>query len=126
MDRAKDMIKRGGENVAAGEVEAVVKTHPAVFDCVVIGVPDPMRDEAIKAFVILNEGATATEQDIIEHCTTRLSKFRVPEYVEFRDSFPRTSVGKIQKHILDRAPPTDRAGDIRTIRPARRIRVRTR
>ena len=110
VDRAKDMIKRGGENVAAGEVEAVVKTHPAVFDCVVIGVPDPMRDEAIKAFVILNEGATATEQDIIEHCKTRLSKFRVPEYVEFRDTFPRTSVGKIQKHILRQESAADGQG----------------
>jgi crotonobetaine/carnitine-CoA ligase len=102
VDRAKDMIKRGGENVAAGEVEAVVKAHPAVFDCVVIGVPDPVRDEAIKAFVILKEGEAATAEEIVEWCRPRLSKFRVPEFVEFRDSFPRTSVGKIQKHILRR------------------------
>ncbi len=102
VDRAKDMIKRGGENVAAVEVEAVVKTHPAVFDCVVIGVPDPMRDESIKAFVILKEGESVTGEEIIEYCRPRLSKFRVPEFVEFRDAFPRTSVGKIQKHILRR------------------------
>ena len=102
VDRAKDMVKRAGENVAAGEVEAVVKQHPDVMDVAVIGVPDTMRDESIKAFVILKDGRTATEDDIIEFCRVRLSKFRVPEFVEFRTEFPRTSVGKIQKHILRR------------------------
>ncbi len=109
VDRAKDMIKRGGENVAAGEVEAVVKQHPAVFDCVVIGIPDPIRDEAIKAFVILKEGKHASAEEIVGWCRPRLSKFRVPEFVEFRDSFPRTSVGKIQKHILRREEAEKRA-----------------
>ena len=102
VDRAKDMIKRAGENIAAGEVEAVIKQHPAVADAAVIGVPDPMRDEAIKACVILKEGRTATADDIIAFCAERLSKFRVPEFVEFRSEFPRTSVGKIQKHLLRR------------------------
>lgn len=100
VDRAKDMIKRAGENIAAGEVEAVIKDHPAVFDAVVIGVPDAMRDEAIKAFVIVKDGHTVTAEEVINHCKGRLSKFKVPEIVEFRDSFPRTSVGKIQKHLL--------------------------
>ena len=100
VDRAKDMIKRGGENVAAEEVEMVIKRHPSVADAAVIGVPDPIRDESIKAFVILKEGRTATEQEIVEFCTGRLSKFRVPELVEFRQDFPRTAVGKTQKHIL--------------------------
>ncbi len=100
VDRAKDMIKRAGENVAAGEVEAVIKLHPGVVDTSVIGVPDPMRDESIKAFVILDEKAVVSEQEIIEFCQDRSSNFRVPEFVEFRDEFPRTSVGKIQKHVL--------------------------
>ena len=100
VDRAKDMIKRSGENVAAGEVEAVIKRHPRVADAAVIGVPDPIRDEAIKAFVILNEGETATEEEIVEFCKRSLSKFRVPEFVEFRNEFPRTSIGKVQKNIL--------------------------
>ena len=100
VDRAKDMIKRAGENVAAGEVEAVIKQHPAVADAAVIGVPDAMRDESIKAFVILRDGKTARGEEIIEFCAERLSKFRVPEFVEFRDDFPRTSVGKTQKHLL--------------------------
>ena len=102
VDRAKDMIKRAGENIAAGEVEAVINQHPAVTDVAVIGVPDPMRDEAIKACIILQEGRTTTEDDIIAFCAERLSKFRVPEFVEFRSEFPRTSVGKIQKHLLRR------------------------
>lgn len=100
VDRANDMIKRAGENIAAGEVEAVIKTHPAVEDAAVIGVPDQMRDESVKAFIVVREGDSLTDQEIIDHCATRLSKFRVPEFIEFRTELPRTSVGKIQKHIL--------------------------
>src|SRR5919202_1292443 len=100
VDRAKDMIKRAGENVAASEVEAVLKDHPAVFDAAVIGVPDPMRDEAIKAYVVLREGRLATAEELIAWCAARLATFRVPEFVEFRPELPRTSVGKIQKHLL--------------------------
>ena len=83
VDRAKDMIKRAGENVAASEVEAVIQQHPKVFDCAVIGVPDPLRDEAIKAFVVLHANEEATAEEIIEWCRARLAKFRVPEFVEF-------------------------------------------
>jgi len=97
LDRAGDLIRRSGENVSAGEVEAVIKSHPAVADAAVVGVPDAMYDEAIKAYVILSDGASATEVEIIEHCRTRLSKFRVPGSVEFRDEFPRTSIGKTRK-----------------------------
>jgi carnitine-CoA ligase len=102
VDRAKDMIKRAGENVAASEVEAVILQHPKVFDCAVIGVPDPLRDEAIKAFVVLHANEEATVEEIIDWCRGRLAKFRVPEFVEFRTELPRTSVGKIQKHLLRR------------------------
>ncbi len=100
VDRAKDMIKRAGENVAASEVEAVILQHPKVFDCAVIGVPDPLRDEAIKAFVVLHTNEQATVEEIIEWCRGRLAKFRIPEFVEFCTELPRTSVGKIQKHLL--------------------------
>ena len=100
VDRAKDMIKRAGENVAASEVEAVLKDHPAVFDAAVIGVPDPMRDEAIKAYIVVREGRQVTAEELIAWCASRLAKFRVPELVEFRPELPRTSVGKIQKHLL--------------------------
>lgn len=102
VDRVKDMIKRSGENVAATEVEAVVMQHPAVFECAVIGVPDDIRDEKIKAVVVLKSGAQVDETELQSWCAERLAKFRVPELIEFRDRLPRTSVGKIQKHILRR------------------------
>jgi len=100
VDRKKDMIKRAGENVSASEVEEALRQHPAVFDAAVVGVPDPVRDQAIKAYVILNDGARATSEELIAWCRARLSGFKVPERVEFRDVFPRTSVGKIQKHLF--------------------------
>jgi len=102
VDRAKDMIKRAGENVAASEVEAVIAEHPSVFETAVVGVPDAMRDEAILAYVVLREGQRASAEEIIDWCRQRLASFRVPSRIEFRDELPRTSVGKIQKHILRR------------------------
>ena len=106
VDRAKDMIKRSGENVAASEVEAVIREHPGVFDCAVIGVPDEMRDEAILAVVVpraAEDGepvAALTEDDVLAWCRERLSGFRVPQLVRFRTELPRTAVGKIRKHVL--------------------------
>ncbi|MDI7744034.1 AMP-binding protein [Lysinibacillus fusiformis] len=100
VDRVKDMIKRSGENVAAQEVESVLTQHMAVYESAVIGVPDDMRDEAIKAFVILNNGMSVTEAELIDFCKARLAKFKVPDSIEFVHDFPRTPVGKIQKHLL--------------------------
>ena len=101
VDRKKDMIKRAGENVSASEVEETLKQHAAVFDAAVVAVPDPVRDQAIKAFVIVKDGGvTTTAAELIAWCRERLSPFKVPEIVEFRDVFPRTSVGKIQKHLF--------------------------
>ena len=116
VDRAKDMIKRSGENVAASEVEAVIREHPGVFDCAVIGVPDEMRDEAILAVVVPRGGEEGgfpdglTEDDVIGWCRERLAGFRVPQFVRFRAELPRTSVGKIRKHIL-RAEVLSEAGE---------------
>jgi len=103
VDRIKDMIKRSGENVAANEVERVLAEHPFVFEAAVIGVPDDMRDEAIKAYVILQTGAVISEEALIAHCQERLAKFKVPDRIEFVTDFPRTPVGKIQKHVLRNA-----------------------
>jgi crotonobetaine/carnitine-CoA ligase len=100
VDRKKDMIKRAGENVSASEVEEALKQHPAVFDAAVVAIPDPVRDQAIKAHVIVKEGAAATADELLTWCRERLSAFKVPEVIEFRESFPRTSVGKIQKHLF--------------------------
>ena len=99
IDRAKDMIKRAGENVAASEVEAAIREHPGVFDCAVIGVPDDMRDEAILA-VVVPRGDALREDEVVAWCRDRLATFRVPQRVVFRDALPRTAVGKIQKHVL--------------------------
>jgi crotonobetaine/carnitine-CoA ligase len=100
VDRKKDMIKRAGENVAAIEVEFVIGMHPKVKEVSVIGVPDPVRDEAIMALVILQEGSTCEPKEIIDWCAQKLAKFKVPSFVEFKTEFPKTSIGKIQKNIL--------------------------
>ncbi|MEQ3554618.1 AMP-binding protein [Pseudonocardia nematodicida] len=100
VDRRKDMIKRAGENVASGEVERVVSEHEAVFECAAVGVPDEMRDEAIHVYVVRHDGRAVTEEDLLAHCRERMAKFKVPDHVEFVAELPRTSVGKIQKHLL--------------------------
>ncbi|CAN5502457.1 ATP-dependent acyl-CoA ligase [soil metagenome] len=100
VDRTKDMIKRAGENVAASEIESVINAHPSVFESAAIGVPDAMRDEAIKVFVALANETNVTEDELIEWCTSRLAAFKVPSSIEFVDGLPRTSVGKIQKEEL--------------------------
>jgi crotonobetaine/carnitine-CoA ligase len=100
VDRKKDMIKRGGENVAAVEVEYVISLHPKVQEVAVVGVPDAIRDEAIMALIVLKEGETSDADEIINFCKERLAKFKVPSFVEFKDSFPKTSIGKVQKNIL--------------------------
>jgi carnitine-CoA ligase len=100
VDRGKDLIKRAGENVSAGEVEAVIREHPDVVDAAVIGVSDPMLDEVVKALVIRKAGSALCDADVFEWCRARLTPFKVPALVEFREEFPRTSVGKIQKHLL--------------------------
>jgi crotonobetaine/carnitine-CoA ligase len=105
VDRGKDVIKRAGENVSSGEVERVVNSHPAVFESAAIGIPDEMRDEAIKMFVVLNAGQVISQDELIAWSAARLSRFKVPSVVEFVDGLPRTSVGKIQKHLLRNRPP---------------------
>ena len=100
VDRGKDIIKRGGENVAPSEIEAAIKQINGVADVAVVGMPDEMFDEVPQAFVILSPGATLTEEQIIEGCRQSLTRFKVPVAVTFCDEFPRTSVGKIQKHLL--------------------------
>ena len=100
IDRKKDMIKRSGENVSAGEVEDVILQHPAVFECAVIGLPDEIKDESIVAVVVLRKGSSSGEAELIDHCEQKLAKFRVPQKIVFSDSLPKTSVGKIQKHLI--------------------------
>jgi carnitine-CoA ligase len=101
VDRKKDMIKRAGENVAACEVECVISLHPAVQEVAVVGVPDAVREEAVLAFVILQPGESCSEGEIIGWCADKLADFKVPGFVRFVSDFPRTSLGKVQKNILN-------------------------
>lgn len=100
VDRWGNMIKRSGENISSSEVECVLTSHPKIADAAVIGVPDPIRDEAVKALVQLTKGETLTEDEVIAYCASRLAKFKVPTIVEFVTEFPRTATGKIKKQLL--------------------------
>lgn len=100
VDRTKDMIKRSGENIAASEVEHVLNSHPAVFESAVVGVPDELRDEAIVAFVVLHDRATAAPEELRDWTAQRLARFKVPSEIRVIPGLPRTSVGKIRKSEL--------------------------
>ncbi len=99
-DRRKDVIITGGENVSSIEVEDCLFSHPAVSEVAVIGVPSEKWGETIKALVVLAPGATATEEDLIQHCKQRLAGYKAPTSVEFRELIPRTATGKVQKFKL--------------------------
>ena len=100
LGRLKEMIKRAGENISPVEIEEVLKTHPAIYDAAVVGVPDTVRDERVIAYVIMRPGKQVSAEKLQEWCRERLSPFKIPEEVHCRDEFPRTSVGKIQRHHL--------------------------
>ncbi|MGH7769768.1 MAG: AMP-binding protein, partial [Candidatus Binatia bacterium] len=103
IDRKKDMIKRGDENISAEEVERVLNSHPLIAESAVIGVPDPIRQEELKACVVLKAPADAKAlppKEIWNFCAEHLAAFKVPRYIEYRDSLPKTSSAKIQKNLL--------------------------
>jgi fatty-acyl-CoA synthase len=98
--RLKDMIIRGGENVYPREIEEFLYTHPAVRDVQVIGVPDKSYGEEVLACVVLKDGATVTEEELVQFVKNGLSRHKAPRYVRFIDGFPMTASGKIQKYKL--------------------------
>lgn len=100
VDRAKDMIKRSGENVAASEVERVLLEHASVADVAVHGIPDPLFDEAIVAHVVAQGDRTPDSGELMRWCAERLARFKVPGLIVLRDDLPRSSVGKIRKDVL--------------------------
>jgi long-chain acyl-CoA synthetase len=100
VDRAKDMIIRGGFNVYPREVEEVLMTHPAVSLAAVIGVPHASHGEEIKAFVIRKEGAEVTEEEVIAWCKDTMAAYKYPRLVEFATALPMTATGKILKREL--------------------------
>ena len=100
VDRKKDMILTGGENVYSTEVENVLYTHAAILECAVVGVPDQKWGEAVKAFVVLKPGQRATEQEIIQFCKERMAHYKAPKSIDLIDALPRTGSGKIHKKNL--------------------------
>jgi fatty-acyl-CoA synthase len=99
-DRKKDMFISGGENVYPVEVEKALYEHPAVGQCAVIGVPDEKWGEVGKAVVVLRQGTSASEADLIEHCRTRLARYKIPKSVVIAEALPISAAGKILKREL--------------------------
>jgi fatty-acyl-CoA synthase len=104
LDRKKDMIVSGGENIASPEVERVLFEHPAILEAAVVARPDGRWGEVPQAFVVLREGATTTADELMEFCRNRLAKFKVPRHIEFLEVLPRTPSGKVLKRELRGLP----------------------
>jgi acyl-CoA synthetase (AMP-forming)/AMP-acid ligase II len=100
VDRKSDMIITGGFNVYPREVEEVIYQHPAVMEAAVVGTPDEKWVEAIKAYVVLRPGQSASEEEIIQFCKDRLTSYKKPSSVEFIDSLPKSAVGKVVRRLL--------------------------
>ena len=101
LDRLKDMIVTGGENVYSGEVEAVILDHPAVREVAVFGIPDPQWGELVAACVVLKPGMIMTTEELIRHCRQSLATYKVPRHVEFSETdLPKSGSGKVLKRVL--------------------------
>jgi long-chain acyl-CoA synthetase len=100
VDRKKDLMKPGGMQVWPREVEEVLAMHPAIAEVGVAGVPDPVKGEAVKAWVVLRAGEQATEQDLRAFCRDKLAPYKVPSKIEFRMELPKTMVGKVLRRVL--------------------------
>jgi long-chain acyl-CoA synthetase len=100
VDRKKDTIIAGGFNIYPREIEEVLYAHPQVLETAVIGVPDPYRGETVKAFIVLRPGQQVTKEEITTYCREKLASFKVPQYVDFCEYLPKTTVGKILRKAL--------------------------
>ena len=99
-DRKKDMIIRGGENIFPREIENILYKHPAVLEAGVIGIPDPVYGEVVKAFVVLKSAGGATEEDLMNFCKEQLPKYKRPKAIKLMDALPKSAVGKILRREL--------------------------
>ena len=100
MDRKKDLVLVGGYNVYPREVDEVLMAHPDIQDAVAVGVPDALKGESIKAFVVPRKGASLKKSDVTAWCRTRLASYKLPRSVEFRESLPKNLVGKVLRRML--------------------------
>ena len=100
VDRKKDMVIAGGFNIYPRDIEEVLYTHPKIMEAAVAGIHDQYRGETIKAYCVLKEGETLTEDEVIEYCKTNLAAYKVPKLVEFREELPKTMIGKVLRRML--------------------------
>jgi acyl-CoA synthetase (AMP-forming)/AMP-acid ligase II len=100
LDRVKDMIVSGGENVYCAEVEGALYTHPGVHECAVIGLPDDKYGEAVTAVVVAAPGAALDAETLIAHCRPRIAGYKLPRRIEFVEALPKSAMGKILKTDL--------------------------
>jgi long-chain acyl-CoA synthetase len=100
VDRKKDLIITGGENIYPREIEEVLFEHPAVKEVAVVGVPHPFGGEIAKAFIVLKPGESATKRDITQFAGQRLAKHKVPRAVEFRSELPKSAAQKVLRRVL--------------------------
>ena len=100
VDRKKDMIIAGGFNIYPREIDEVLFRHPKVQEAVSVGIPDAYRGETVKAYIVLKKGETATPEEIIAFCKEKLAAYKVPKSVEFRESLPKSAIGKVLRKIL--------------------------
>ena len=100
VDRKKDMIIRGGENIYPAELEAVLHEHPAVAEAAVVGVPDEVYGENVVAFVVAKPGAEVSETQVIEHVCHHVARFKAPSHVHFLSALPKSNIGKILRRLL--------------------------
>jgi long-chain acyl-CoA synthetase len=100
VDRKKDMIIVSGFNVYPRDVEEVLYQHPKVLEACVAGIPDPKSGERVKAYVVLKPGQTATADELMDYCRQNLTGYKRPHEIEFRDSLPKTTVGKFLRRQL--------------------------
>ncbi|MEJ5185806.1 MAG: long-chain fatty acid--CoA ligase [Candidatus Geothermincolales bacterium] len=111
VDRKKDMIIAGGFNIYPREIDEVLYEHPKVQEAVTVGIPDEYRGETVKCYVVLKPGEQATEEEIIAWCRERLANYKVPRMVEFRDSLPKSMVGKVLRRALREEEIARRKGE---------------
>ena len=98
------MIIRKGQNIYPGDFESVLYTHPKIAEVAVVGIPDEIRGESVRACISLKEGAVATEEEIRRFCRQHMADYKLPKQIIFLDSLPKTATGKIHKEDLKHTP----------------------
>ena len=109
--RKKDMIITGGLNVFPGEVDEVLSHHPKVLEVLSTGIPDEYYGEALKTYVVIKDGETAVEEELLDYCSKRLAVYKLPRMIEFRNELPKSNVGKLLRRILVEEENSRRTGN---------------